>query len=429
MFSLNTAALNTSPLNGDLAGNLLTGAITAIVPLVELGQNHVIGIPGDVVGEFKINLADITAIMPVVSGDVQNNSSAITAIAGLFAADDIPPPLSVMDITAINALASGRVIFATYGDTNALVANVSGDILNGNVGLSNTTALKPLFTALGGNTLDAVAITSGVDINALNGSVGSFNLNSRFPSVAGDFDPFLSVDTTAIKPSVTGDLLNGGLITFDITAKKPNIDGRILFGNVGTIEASAVIQQASIFVNQQGLLTLDLSGIAHQVLGVIYSDTDTNNQQCYVICTTNMGVTEYTNFTFHSLVNYKGQILGASEEGLFLLSGDDDDGTPINADILTGSSDLDSSNLKRASDLYFYGDLLQGGMEGTFKTSEKTITSQLVRSKISNESYRAKIPKGLRWRKVQLGCSNKTGADFELDGLELLEQKLKRRVL
>ena len=51
-------------------------------------------------------------------------------------------------------------------------------------------------------------------------------------------------------------------------------------------------------------------------------------------------VVEYRNFPFNSFAAWNGSYFGASEHGIFELTGDDDDGEPIDAWVRTAISNL-----------------------------------------------------------------------------------------
>jgi hypothetical protein len=62
--------------------------------------------------------------------------------------------------------------------------------------------------------------------------------------------------------------------------------------------------------------------------------------QAWVMNADNLGVTQYTNFLFDSLARFNNKTYAVAETGLYLLAGDDDDGTDIDAHLLTGMLDF-----------------------------------------------------------------------------------------
>jgi len=378
MFNFNTDAINTVPLNA-------------------------------LDGQLGIN-APIIAIPFELSGVLTTNEIALEAIS---------------------ATLSGQIEAVPYFSANGLSATLEGTINNGNIGTINITAVTPTILAYGNNGVSITGIPANLSASMISGNVGSVNITAIPHTHYSYILPNLYVDLTALTPQLSGQILNSALIQSGIIAHKSKLSGRILSGNVGALEITAHSQTTAIIAIQEGLIQINLTAIPGQILGNLFSELDITNFKAYAICADNLGVTEYTNFPFNSLVNYNGQILGSNENGLYLLTGDnaDDDGTDIDSELLSGVSDLGVNQLKRASDVYFSGNLNKNGMEGIFKTATKTTNVELVRSKIFNETYRCKIPRGLKWRKIQIGLRNKDGISFELDNLELLAHQTKRKVI
>lgn len=67
----------------------------------------------------------------------------------------------------------------------------------------------------------------------------------------------------------------------------------------------------------------------------------------WVVNAETLAPSEYDNYPFESLARFGQRYYGASEQGFFLLDGDDDAGEPIQGSILTGETDFGSPQLKR----------------------------------------------------------------------------------
>lgn len=76
----------------------------------------------------------------------------------------------------------------------------------------------------------------------------------------------------------------------------------------------------------------------------------------------NMARSEYSNYVFDSMIQFGGNQYGCDEEGLYLLSGSDDNGTDIVQIIQTGLYDNGINNKKNAPNLFIGGEL-----EGTIQ--------------------------------------------------------------
>ena len=67
----------------------------------------------------------------------------------------------------------------------------------------------------------------------------------------------------------------------------------------------------------------------------------------------NAGVSQYCGFNFNSMCEFNGEYIGASEDGIYKLSGDTDDGVDIDAYFELAHSDLGHSGYKRVRKLQF----------------------------------------------------------------------------
>lgn len=149
----------------------------------------------------------------------------------------------------------------------------------------------------------------------------------------------------------------------------------------------------------------------------------------WVVNTETFETTNYSNYDFDSLVTYAEQPYGVTSGGIFLLAGDDDDGTQINANLLTGISDRGDENLKEVANMYMQGDydsmMFQLYPDGQQRLREYTVDR---RSNATGTIHgRAKGARGLRSRSWQMGLRNLSGGDFVIDKLGLLLRILTRK--
>jgi hypothetical protein len=135
------------------------------------------------------------------------------------------------------------------------------------------------------------------------------------------------------------------------------------------------------------------------------------------------GVTEYGNYPFNSFCDYHdmGVYIGTSEQGIFLLDGDDDNGVKINAAIQTGTEDLWKDVIKRLREGFA---VIRGGPlrlqivldEGRLAPVIRDLLS--VRDVIHEE--RIKFPRGLKNRFDSFIWSNLDGSDFDLESFRVM---------
>lgn len=150
----------------------------------------------------------------------------------------------------------------------------------------------------------------------------------------------------------------------------------------------------------------------------------------FVMNLSTFGVTEYSNYPFNSFCDYhlSGVYVGASENGIFLLDGDDDDGVKINAVIHTGTEDLWSRVIRRLREGFI---TMRGGEidieiildEGRLDPVTRNLVS--VRDVMHEERF--KIPRGLKNRFASFIFRNSGGADFDLESLRIFCDEIQRR--
>jgi hypothetical protein len=150
----------------------------------------------------------------------------------------------------------------------------------------------------------------------------------------------------------------------------------------------------------------------------------------FVMNLSHFGVTEYNNFPFNSFANYHGTgiYIGASEEGIFLLDGEDDNGVKINSAIQFGVEDLWKNFINRLREGFVN---MRGGPlrielildEG--RLTPVTMDLQSLTNVIHEE--RLKPPRGLKNRFFSVIIKNLGGSDFDLESLRIFCDEIKRR--
>ena len=133
-------------------------------------------------------------------------------------------------------------------------------------------------------------------------------------------------------------------------------------------------------------------------------------------------VSRYEGFNFNSM---DGDI-GSMDDGIYSLSGDDNNGTPIDSFVVSPRVDFGTSHLKRLTDSYVS---CSSDGELTLSTivdgQEREYT---VKAKSEINTIKNNLARGTKNRYWQIKVANKLGSNFELESIELLPQVLSRRV-
>ena len=154
----------------------------------------------------------------------------------------------------------------------------------------------------------------------------------------------------------------------------------------------------------------------------------------WVLNTSLQAFTKYSNYKFSSIVRFNNQYYGIDSTGLYLLEGDDDAGTQIDASFKTGLLALDSRQLKDARALYI-GYTSSGELvlkvtttDGGEKREDWYRFKHTGDAASEMRSTRAQIGRGLRSVYWQFEICNEDGADFEIDDVTLVYNVLTRKI-
>lgn len=146
------------------------------------------------------------------------------------------------------------------------------------------------------------------------------------------------------------------------------------------------------------------------------------------INTSNLALTKYSGYNFNSFAQVGERYLGAGSDGIYLLSGDDDAGTAIDASARTAMFDFGADFKKRVPRAYL-------GIRGDGDVYLKTITNEEEENwyrvqdvKQSFQNRRVKMGRGVESTAWQFELENVDGAYFELHDMTLIPVILTRRV-
>jgi hypothetical protein len=150
----------------------------------------------------------------------------------------------------------------------------------------------------------------------------------------------------------------------------------------------------------------------------------------FVMNLSTFGVTEYSDYSFNSFCDYhlSGVYVGASEDGIFLLDGDDDNGVKINAVIQTGTEDLFAQVMKRLREGWA---VKRGGPLSVQLILDEGRSPPVMRDMesvrgVSGEE-RVKFPRGLKNRFVSFAIRNLGGNDFSLESFRVMVDPITHR--
>lgn len=207
--------------------------------------------------------------------------------------------------------------------------------------------------------------------------------------------------------SISGSALSG--VTADGVITLP------LLTTVGTV--SSVVDKID------GVITLPLL----EVSGYGKVTVVTFNRRAIVMNLFTHAVSHYVNFNFNSLVLFNGVLLGANENGVYIIGGGNDLGQMIEAELESGAIDLYNKGVKIPVEGWM-SYRSQGGMSMKVRVDENTdpYTYPFIKEG-NNHEGRAKIGKGIKGRFLTFGLKNEDGADFDIDSFRVLGEVIGRK--
>ena len=153
----------------------------------------------------------------------------------------------------------------------------------------------------------------------------------------------------------------------------------------------------------------------------------------WVLNTENIAVTQYTNYNFNSYASYDSRYFGASESGIYRLSGDDDAGEAIQAYFRAPLTDFGFASLKRAPEFAIgytsTGDLLLKAVVVSPNGIKEEHWYRLEpRPALGTRETRKQTGKGLKSVYWQYEIHNINGADFQINTVRMWPMGLTRKV-
>lgn len=135
---------------------------------------------------------------------------------------------------------------------------------------------------------------------------------------------------------------------------------------------------------------------------------------------------QFTNYNFNSFIELEdGSFIGLNEDGLYALSGDDDDGDYIDARVKFATTDFGYLLKKRLRYVYVYGKFFglmdvvvsaNDGADDTFANTTITIDGKQNRIRVTVDGT-----EGHAWA---VEIQNESGADFSIDAVDVLVLKM-----
>jgi hypothetical protein len=187
----------------------------------------------------------------------------------------------------------------------------------------------------------------------------------------------------------------------------------------------AIIDDGLEITDAQLLQTIFSAGIIEGIQLAAAYLAPSGSITTWAMNTRTAAVTEYTNYAFNSFARMGNKYLGATKDGLYELTGDDDAGSSIIADLKSGLAQFDGAHLASFKAAYI---AVRGGgsyvlriYTGDGNRYDYAVTADNMKT------ARIDMGKGIRARYFAFELIS-AGQDFDLESLEFVPLIAKRRV-
>lgn len=136
----------------------------------------------------------------------------------------------------------------------------------------------------------------------------------------------------------------------------------------------------------------------------------------------NQAFSQYVGFSFNSMVKFDEKYLGASGDGLSVIEGKTDNGSPVEAELELPTTDFGIQNFKRIRYVYIgYETSSAISVNVVFDQKEDDGIDYLVESiKTGQQRGKFSVNRTQEGRYVTITVRNVNGSDFSLDDLSIL---------
>lgn len=222
-------------------------------------------------------------------------------------------------------------------------------------------------------------------------------------------------------------LAHSGDLFTNIIGHSKLLDELVINSATSYTGGAFIVLKDSVNISETITINQVLNELLQDVIhfgGVIDFDGETYT---FVLNTENEAISTYSNFSFNSISGNTA----ATDTGIYELTGVDDSGVEIDADIKTGLMDFGSNQHKQVPYAY-----IGHSSNGTiiFKTvvtlygNKKERWYEMKLTKDATDTTRIKLGRGVKSKYWQFELINVAGADFDVESIDLLPLELKRRV-
>ena len=252
----------------------------------------------------------------------------------------------------------------------------------------------------------------------------------KFPRWSSDVE-ILSGDIISIEgkfPNWTSNItiLCENIVSIEGRFPRWNSNIRIISGEIATISGNIPRWTSSVIITPN-VGAFVLIGIFPSWKGIIDIRQEVKVYAATVMNVSNFSVTEYSQYPISSIGYMNDHYYGTLSDGIYLLEGNDDSGTNIDAEIETGPIDLWEGSVKYPKEAY-----ISFRSDGTIILRIRLDEQDTYESELSYLSERMRegkvtFGKGIKNRFAAFGIKNKDGSDLDIDKIRITLEPVRRK--
>jgi hypothetical protein len=354
--------------------------------------------------EFTLPMAFCSADTPV-AGNVYETLPSMTCDAvgnvSLVSVADIYMPR----VAAVAALFTG-----CNGDASADLSALSVDARGGNI----------IVAALPSAVISSSGF-SGVFARA------EIEMPPARMSASGFLNPMLDADIALPAARLRVLFLDGTVGVLDSRLPAASVSSLGYSGSVSS--SSSILSTVSLKASGYGAYTMSAS--MELPVPRIRASLDALRRQTLMTAVVNAktgGVTTYGNYSFDSYAALGDSLIAACQDGIYLLEGNDDDGSDIAASLRTPPLALGLPGLKRLRELHL--SMISTGPLTVKVISDDGLSHYYTAPSSAGalKTERVKTGRGVKGGFFSVEVQNIDGCDMKIERLEAAADALKRRI-
>jgi hypothetical protein len=385
---------------------------------------------------LEIPAVEIDLIVGGNTLSVELDIPAIALSAGISQGEVLNLPLEVPAIEVSATIKSGEKLSASLPIPAIELSFLIGHINKLDAAL-DIPAIGLSFRIIH-TKIDAALVIPALQLSASIKSGNIFNGELEIPvlQLSGTLiSGVLSAELEIPALRLSGTFKTGNLVNAAINVPALELSGALISGGVlgGEIEIPALGLVLTLGHQNRLAFILDIPSIDPwlEIRGVpVITARGGPLRKAFVMNLAHFGVSEYENYFLNSICDYHGMeiYIGASEDGIFVLDGDDDAGVEIDATIAMGTEDLWAGVMKRLREGFISirgGDVSLGLILDEGRLDPVMLNLEPVTKAIHERRF--KIPRGLKNRFFNLLIKNIDGSDFDLESARIFVDPIQRR--